>query len=346
MKKIAEFLEGRSKRFIIATAIIIVAAVGVVDYLTGPQITMSVFYLAAVALASWFAGKLSGIAISVLSVASSTGTDLSSGGVYSSPLVPVWNALILLAFYLVVVWLLESLRTSQKELEERVRQRTAALTEQMAERARLEKEILGISEQEQRRIGRDLHDSLCQHLTATAMAGQVLAEELGETSVTAAAAAAQVVKLVEDAIDLTRGLAQGLDPIRLEVEGLMESLRELAGVVSERFRINCVFECEHPFQVRDATTMTHLYRITQEAISNAIKHGKARHVTVALFRRGTDTTLVIRDDGTGLSETPSDTSGMGLRIMAHRATIIGGTFAIRRNPNGGTIVTCSFQDGT
>jgi len=345
MKKIAAFLKGRSKRFIIATAVTIVAAVGVVDYLDSPQMTMSVFYLAGVALASWFAGKSSGIAMSVLSVATSIGTDVLSGAVYSSPLVPIWNGLILLAFYLVVVWLFESLRSSQKELEERVRQRTAALTEQMAERARLEKEILGISEQEQRRIGRDLHDSLCQHLTATALAGQLLAEKLAEKSAPDAVAAGQVVKLVEDAIDLTRGLAQGLDPIRLEAEGLMEALHELAGVVSERFRITCVFECEHPFQVRDAATMTHVYRITQEAISNAVNHGKARHITVALFRRGTDTTLVIRDDGTGLPETPSNASGMGLRIMAHRATIIGGTFAIRRNPSGGTIVTCSFQDG-
>jgi signal transduction histidine kinase len=176
MKKTAEFLEGRSKRFVLVVAVAIVMVVGVVDYLTGPHVTMSIFYLTAVALAAWFAGKLSGVVIAILSVAASTGTDLSSGAVYSSPLVPVWNGLILLAFYLVVVWLLESLRSSQKELEERVRQRTAALTEQMTERARLEKEILGISEQERRRIGHDLHDSLCQHLTATALAGQVLTE--------------------------------------------------------------------------------------------------------------------------------------------------------------------------
>src|SRR5437016_13551102 len=103
---------------------------------------------------------------------------MAAGAHYSRPFVPIWNAMILLVLYFIVVWLLHSLRQLHDELENKVRQRTLALTQEMAERSRLEKEILEISEREQRRIGHDLHDSLCQHLTATALAVQVLGQQL------------------------------------------------------------------------------------------------------------------------------------------------------------------------
>src|SRR6202007_3288204 len=114
-------------------------------------------------------------------------TSLASGAVYSGPFVPAWNAGIILAFYLVVVWLLTRLRSSRQELEERVRRRTPALTEAIRRRVKIEREILEISEREQRRIGHDLHDSLCQHLTATALAGQVLVQKLAAKTLRAAA---------------------------------------------------------------------------------------------------------------------------------------------------------------
>ena len=181
------------------------------------------------ALAVWFVGDVFGIVVSILSVGAWVWGDLKAGARYSTPFVPVWNALIAVVFLFVVVGILARLRKFNRELEERVRQRTVALANEIKERARLEHELLGISEREQLRIGHDLHDSLCQHLTGTALAGQVLGEKLAEKSLPEEAAANHVVKLVEEAIDLTRTLARGLHPADLEGEGFREGVPGTGG---------------------------------------------------------------------------------------------------------------------
>lgn len=131
-----------------------------------------------------------------------------------------------MVFYFIVVWLLSSLRSFHRELEATVRQRTQALTQEMAERQRLEEEILRVSERERRSIGHDLHDSLCQHLTGTALAGQVLGERLAAKSLPEAADAEKVVGLVEEGITLARNLARGLYPVDVEAGGLMDAFQE------------------------------------------------------------------------------------------------------------------------
>jgi hypothetical protein len=171
--------------------------------------------------------------ISLLSVAVSLAGDLATGQRYSSRLVPWWNASIVLAFYTVVVWLLARLRASYGELELRVKQRTAALTDEMAERERIERELLEVSEREQRRIGHDLHESLGQHLTGTALAAQVLEEKLMTRGQPEAADASKVVELAEEGIVLSRKLAKGFHPLAMEADGLMQALEELAATSGE-----------------------------------------------------------------------------------------------------------------
>jgi signal transduction histidine kinase len=222
----------------------------------------------------------------------------------------------------------------------RVLQRTAALTDEMAERERLERELLEISEREQRRIGHDLHDSLCQHLTGAALAGQVLEEKLTARRQPEARDAGKVVELVEEGIAISRKLAKGLHPIEMEADGLMQALEELAATSTELFKVACRFECDSPVLFRDATVSIHLYRITQEAISNAVKHGKAKNINVALETLDDGVSLRVQDDGVGLPALPPKNAGMGLRIMAHRAGMIGAAFTVRREAAGGTLVSC------
>ena len=155
----------------------------------------------------------------------------------------------------------DRLRSLHQELENHVRQRTTAWTQEMAERERLEKEILQITERERRRIGRDLHDSLCQHLTATALAGQVLGEQLDAGSLPDAADAGKLVELVEDGIKLARNLARGIYAIEMEAEGLMGAFRELADNITKGSKVSCVFECDSPVLIHDDAAATHLYRI-------------------------------------------------------------------------------------
>jgi signal transduction histidine kinase len=340
-----ERLERRSQPFLILAGLGVLAAIGVVDYVTGFEMQFSVFYLLGVGLAAWFVGKGFGLIMSVLSVLVWIGGDLAAGAHYSNPLIPVWNALILMVFYFIVVWLLSSLRLFHRELEATVRQRTQALTQEMAERQRLEEEILRVSEQERRSIGHDLHDSLCQHLTGTALAGQVLGERLAAKSLPEAADAEKVVSLVEEGITLARNLARGLYPVDVEAEGLMDAFRELAASVTKGARVRCVFECGAPILIHDDAAATHLYRIAQEAVRNALQHGKPKRIGITLAESGGVVTLTVEDDGVGVPENAGKSDGLGIRIMAHRAAMIGGTFAVEPGPTGGTIVTCSVPVG-
>src|ERR1039458_497073 len=337
-----QILERRSKPFLMVAGLAVLVVIGIIDYFTGFEMLFSVFYLLEVGLAAWFLGKGFGLVMSVLSVLVWIGGDLAAGARYANPFVPVWNALILMVFYFIVVWLLTSLRALHRDLEARVLQRTEALTREMAQRQRLEEEILRVSEREQRRIGHELHDSLCQHLTGTALAGQVLGERLAAKSLPEAADADKVVELVEEGITLARDLARGLYPVEMEAEGLMAAFQELADSISNGARVRCVFECGAPVLMRSEAAATHLYRIAQEAVRNAIQHGKPKRIGLTLSERNGLVTLTVEDDGVGVPEDVPRSGGLGIRIMAHRAAMIGGAFSIEPAPTGGTIVTCSI----
>ena len=335
-------LERWPRWWLILAGLTWLAVIGFIDYQTGYEMLFSVFYLLGVGLAAWFVGRWFGLVMSLLSVVVWIAGDMAAGAKYKQQWIPIWNALILLVFYLIVVWLLASLRSLQRELETRVKERTRALTREMAERQRLEEEILAISEREQRRMGHDLHDGLCQHLTATALAGQVLDERLSARGLPEAAAAANVVRLVEEGINLARNMARGLYPVEMEAEGLMAAFQDLADTITRGAKVRCVFECRLPVLIHDDGVAAQLYRIVQEAVRNALQHGRPKRIGINLSERQELVTLTVEDDGAGLPEGGTKRGGLGVRIMAHRAAMIGGRFAIEPAPTGGTIVTCSF----
>jgi PAS domain S-box-containing protein len=211
----------------------------------------------------------------------------------------------------------------------------------ITDRRRLEKEILEISDRERRRIGQDLHDGLCQQLAGIELMSQVLEQRLETKAKSEAARAAEIARHVRDSITQTRLLARGLSPVTLESEGLMAAFVELATNTEKMFQVACTVHCPELVNVPDLAVATHLFRIAQEAVSNAIKHGKARHIQIELLASQGMGTLAVRDDGSGLPKTLNKT-GMGLRIMQYRAGIIGATLAIQNQPAGGTAVICSF----
>lgn len=332
--------EYQSRTVFILAALMTVIVVGLVDYATGWKISFSVFYLLAVGLATWFVGTRFAFFIALLSVAVSLGGDLAAGERYSDSLVPWWNAFVILLFYVVFILVFSKLRDLYSEMEMRVRQRTASLTNEMEKREWLEKELLEISEHEQRRIGHDLHDSLGQHFTGTALAAQVLNEKLAARGLPEAADANKVVELIGEGIEISRKIAKGLHSFEMETDGLMTTLEELSVTSSELFNITCRFDCDAPLLIHDVSISDHLYRIAQEAVSNAVKHGKARNVVIQLETMGEGIALHIIDDGVGLPESIPKHSGMGMRIMEHRASIIGATLTACRGEHGGTTVSC------
>ena len=211
----------------------------------------------------------------------------------------------------------------------------------ITERKRLEKEILEISEREQRRIGQDLHDGLCQHLAGIEMLSQVLAQKLSSRSKEAAARATEIAKAVREAISQTRLLARGLSPVTLESEGLMSALTELALNTEKMFRVRCSFECAEVVKFDNHAAATHLFRIVQEAVSNALKHGKAKKISIQLREDPARLHLQVSDNGIGFPKNFTGGNGMGLRIMQTRISMVGGTVTIEQNATGGVTVICS-----
>jgi signal transduction histidine kinase len=342
MLAVVQHLERKSRAFFILVSLEFLALVGVADFLTGFDLSFSFFYLLDIGFAAWFVGQYFGLLVAALSIVISAAGDWAAGAHYSTWFIPVWNGLVLIMVYVIAVWLVRHVREAQRELERKVEQRTHALTSQISERERLETEILEISEREQRRIGHDLHDGLCQHLTATAMAGQVLGQKLAARSVPECEEAGEIVRLIEDGISMTRDIAHGIAPLEMESEGLVTALRGLAANVSRMFKVACSLECESPPPIDDAAAATHLYRIAQEAVNNALRHGRPRQIVMSLSRVKDAAELTIEDDGAGLPEDWQSGRGLGTRIMGHRARMLGGTLSIEPNPTGGTFVTCAF----
>ena len=212
----------------------------------------------------------------------------------------------------------------------------------ITERKQLEKTILEISAREQRRIGQDLHDGLGQHLTGIAFMSKVQEQKLMEKHLPEAGDAAKIVTLVNEAIHKTRELARGLLPVVSDAEGLMSALDRWAGEVQDLFAVSCRFQCEPPVLIHDDTVATHLYYIAQEAVNNAIKHGRARKIVIRLAAIGDEGELTIQDDGCGIAATVPGSKGVGLHLMNYRARMAGGTLEVQRLATGGTMVACQF----
>jgi signal transduction histidine kinase len=210
-----------------------------------------------------------------------------------------------------------------------------------AERARLEQQILEISERERRRIGQDLHDGLGQHLAGLELMVDSLEQKLAAQGRPEAARAADIARHVREAIRQSRALARGLSPVELDANGLMCALQELAANISALFRVRCRFHCPIPVPVADNTAATHLFRIVQEAVSNAVKHGRATGIDITLAAARPGLRLEIADNGTGLPPEETRGQGMGLRIMRYRVATLGGNVTVAPGPEGGTVVACT-----
>lgn len=216
-----------------------------------------------------------------------------------------------------------------------------AVATDVTERFRLQREILEISEREQARIGQDVHDGLCQQLIGAALKANSLTQSVEPGQ--AADTARKLCTLLDEAITESRRVCRGLYPIRLRREGLLPALEELASTSSERHQVQCTCEHDTAALACDVATATHLYRIAQEAINNAVKHSGARHIAIRVAGAGNEIRLEIRDDGKGLSRTAKSGPGMGLHIMDYRARLIGGNLELQTGSEGTMVACCVPQ---
>jgi PAS domain S-box-containing protein len=242
----------------------------------------------------------------------------------------------------------EALRQARDQLEQRVLERTTELRatyeelkSAMTEQRRLEAEILEISNSERQRIGQDLHDGLTQHLNGILYMSETLRQRLIEHLTVKPSELARLTDLLRDGVTQSRDLAYGLNPVGVEPDGLVVALKRFAVTVRETFKIPCRLEDSQPITLRDDKVATHLYRIAQESVQNAIKHGKATRVMMKLRETDNLITFEVRDNGVGLADGVKAHSGMGLHIMRYRARACGGSLIVRKGPRGGTWVICS-----
>ncbi|MDB6134820.1 MAG: hypothetical protein JWM59_3063 [Verrucomicrobiales bacterium] len=247
----------------------------------------------------------------------------------------------------------EMIRKLNEKLEDRVARRTAKLRianedlkDEIVKRRELEQEISNISDLERQRIGQELHDDLGQQIAGISLLTGVLKRNLADKNSCEAGLADELLRLLKDALALTRALAHGLQPVVLEKGGFDSALKELSERTSNMFRIQCRSHCPVDLTL-DNKMATHLYRIAQEAITNAVKHGAASKIEIGISVTPRWTKMSIQDNG-GRDATPhaKGTKGMGLRIMGYRADLIGGTLEFSHPPDGGTLVVCTFPAST
>jgi len=222
-------------------------------------------------------------------------------------------------------------------------QRIFASARDVTGQKRLEREILEIADQEKDRLGRELHDGMCQTLAGIAALSSTLAIRLDRDSDSAASADAREISiLLNEAIVETRNLAHSLGPLALHAVGLEALLQTLALNINDRFSVSCTLACDWPIGRLHHDAEAHLYRIAQEAVNNAMVHGCAQRIEISLGIKGEKGLLCIRDDGVGVSEEAGAADGVGMHTMAYRSRIIGGSLAVRRRSLRGTVVSCVF----
>jgi two-component system sensor histidine kinase UhpB len=243
----------------------------------------------------------------------------------------------------------EALRKAHDELEMRVKERTADLADAynelqhaVEERTRLEHELLEITEKERHRLGLDLHDDLGQRLTGISLMIKALEVKLTKKHLPESADAKKLHSLVDQAINHAHGLAHDLASLDSQEEDISLALKALSKRAKEMFSIACRFRRTGDTASLPCTTVRQLYKIAQEAVTNAIKHGKAREVQLGLAHAGDHLVMKVKSNGLPFPDLKDQNPGMGLRIMRYRANVIGASLDIRANGGEGTIVTCSL----
>ena len=301
---------------------------GMADYVTGWQASFYLFFAIPILLMVRFGDRDSAILVALICAVVWWWADHADGHPYVTLWLQIYETAIRLLFFLMVVAAGSSIR-SRIELLEQSR--------------RLELEILRISEREQQRIGQDLHDGLCQYFAAIGCAAGSLKQDLERMEAhRQSAAAAEIEELIMQGVSQARSIARGLFPVENTEGGLQSALQELAATTSRLLNIHCTFKEEGQTHIENNLCATHLFRIAQEALHNATRHGKASRASIRLSAADHAITLSVLDNGIGLKEVLRNRAGIGLRTMHYRARTLGGRLQIAAAPGGGTLVSCSF----
>lgn len=340
---IAEWLATCSPASLIWLWLGLALLVGEIDWLSGPEWSFAIFYLLPVTGAAWFSGKSSGLAVASFSALVWLLAEVFAAGPDLHEVALVWNCAARLGIFVFVVFMLDHIRNLNTRLEERIAQRTRELEAEVARGLAMGREMGNISHREQQRIAHELHDGLGQELGAVAFQAKLLAASLAEKGGPFSAEAERMTALLNQSIARARALSHLLDPLGVESGGLRQALSLLVDRSGEAFATACTLEAPASLPELGGEVALNLYRIAQEAIHNAVEHGRATHVTVGVECDTECLTLTILDDGCGFDTDSTATAphfGMGLKIMRHRAEGLGAQLQIQSAPGTGCNVIC------
>ena len=326
----------RQPRWLVSVeTLVLVGLIGWLDYVTGWEWSFFAPFALPIALVAWKLGRRPGFACACLCalafwVAHIGNNPYRTHWGYAVAVMGRW------LYFAVLALAVAALKTKREADRARI------LSLQRAQE--LELQILQASEQEQQRIGRDLHDSLGPHLAAIGYAATFLANDLRQREQPEAAKAEQIRELVGKAVSHTRDLARGIFPVQMNEGGLSVALDELARNTASQTGLSVSFyETGNP-QIEDPEHRLHLYRIVQEAVNNALKHGGARKITIILNKQENSLRLAVADDGKGMVPASNGAPGMGLRSMQYRARALGGELKIDSQPGQGMVVSCEIPN--
>lgn len=318
--------------------------IGIFDFATGPYVGLSIFYLIPVALAAWHISENAGILTAAVCAGMWFIADLLTQAAGYHLVLQIWNAGMRLGLFTIVAALVSNVRRLTANLEETVYERTLKLRHEIAERRKLEQEVIGLIRRHERAVAHELHDGLAQFLTGVSCKAKLLEQDLEEGSSPHSHRAREIAQYLNEATAQTRSIARGLDPVEVEANELCSALQRLVADTAGLFHIGCTLHVDDEPLVVDGLTGLHLYRIAQQAIDNAIRHGGAKRIAIDLRRDGADLLLSIKDDGKGFNPTPHLPSGLGLRSMKFRAELLGGELTIASAGATGTRVECRIPE--
>jgi signal transduction histidine kinase len=327
-----EYCRSQSKSSLLALALIGTLIIGFFDYITGYEISFFLFYAGPILFAVWFLDRNCTILIVLVSAIVWWWADWKAGHPYFASWVQIWETIVRLIFFSFVAVGGTAIKARRDSME--------AWLADVRRMRELERDIVGASEREQQRIGADLHDGLCQYLAGIACVTGSLRDDLSERYQPEAETAAELHELLRDAVVQARNIARGIAPVHMDESGLASALEDLASNTSRLQEINCSFESEGDVLISNREMAIHLYRIAQEATSNAVRHGRASAISIHLAIGGGQVILTIADNGIGIDPAGPQGSGMGLRSMRYRAGVLNGAVEISPVPSGGTRVCC------
>lgn len=331
--KLSEAVQAQPKPLILLEGLALASLIGLLDAVSGWDVSLFLFYGVPILLVAWYCDRASAIGCALLCGVAWYAANYYSHS-YDTISAYTWAALNRWVYLTFVAIGGAALRQQQEEMKGRV--------EALTRTRELEQEIVRVSEREQMRIGQDLHDGLCQNLAAIDCAAACLRADLAAKSLPETETAGVIQKLLKQAVVEARNLARGIFPVQMDAEGLPAALEELVGTMNLLRQVPVSLDVKGEVRVPDPQVAMHIYRIAQEALSNALRHSGGTRVDICLSREDGHVVMSVSDDGQGIPRSRSAPNGMGLRTMRYRARLIHADFDMETAAGKGTTVRCTI----